>query len=404
MASVRLVKNVGLGDPATSTQTSSVGEPTAAAAGDDVFVTGNWFASRSTNGGAGFTLVDPFTALPAAAGGFCCDQLVLYERSRAIWIWILQYTAQDGGNVFRVAISRAAAFGSWHWWDFSPTMLDASWTDLWFDYPDAAVSASNLFVTFNGYDAARKWKRAFAFKLPLDTLRDSGRLDYQWWSTTANGSLRLTQGAAATMYFASHNGGTRMRVHSWPDASSTVSSFEVRVRAYSAGPYSAPGPDGAEWLGRTDPRITGGWLAGNRAGFMWTAAADARRPFPYVRVAVVDTATRALAEQPDIWSSKTAYAYPAACPNAQGVVGISLFSGGGGHHPSHLVGFRDGGSWRLATTRASTNGPAAGAWGDYLACRRHEPGGADWVTAGYTLQGGTDRRSMEPQYVRFAIG
>ena len=67
------------------------------------------------------------------------------------------------------------------------------------------------------------------------------------------------------------------------------------MRAYSAGPYSAPGPDGAEWLGRTDPRITGGWLAGNRAGFMWTAAADARRPFPYVRVAVVDTATHALA-------------------------------------------------------------------------------------------------------------
>ena len=37
------------------------------------------------------SVVDPFTALPSAAGGFCCDQVVLYEPSRDIWIWILQY-------------------------------------------------------------------------------------------------------------------------------------------------------------------------------------------------------------------------------------------------------------------------------------------------------------------------
>jgi hypothetical protein len=404
MASVRLIQNLGLGDSATSQLTSSINEPTAAASGNNVFVTGNWFASRSTTGGTNFGLVDPFTTLPSAAGGFCCDQIVLYDPSRDIWIWILQYIATGGNNVFRVAISRGSSFGSWYWWDFGPRNLNSAWTDMWFDYPDASLSANHLYITFNAFNAAGNWLRALVFKLPLNQLRDATSLGYQWWSTTANGSLRLTQGGGSNMYFASHNGGTTLRVYSWPDASGTVGSFDVNVSAYSAGPYSAPGPGGVEWLGRTDSRITGAWLTGTRAGFMWTAGAGSGRPRPYVKVAVVDTFTRSLIEQPDIWNTSIAYAYPSACPNSQGVVGVSLFIGGGTMHPSHVVGFRDGSAWRLVITRSSTHGPSGGAWGDYLSCKRHQPQSSEWVASGYTLQGGTDRRNVEPQYVRFGIG
>jgi hypothetical protein len=99
-----------------------------------------------------------------------------------------------------------------------------------------------------------------------------------------------------------------------------------------------------------------------------------------------------------------AFAYPAACPNAQGVIGVSLFMGGGTRHPTHLVGFRDGGAWRLVVTRASTNGPTGGAWGDFVVCRRHQPQTSEWVASGFTMQGGTDRRNVEPQYVHFGIG
>src|SRR5919112_1231252 len=190
MASVRLIHNVGLGDPATGQQTLSINEPTAAASGNNVFVTGNWFASRSTTGGANFALVDPFTALPSAAGGFCCDQVVLYDPSRDIWIWILQYYATGGNNIFRVAISRGSSFGSWYWWDFSPSALNAAWTDLWFDYPDAALSANHLYITFNAFNSADRWQRAFVFKLPLDPLKDRSNLGSQWWSPPGHGSLR----------------------------------------------------------------------------------------------------------------------------------------------------------------------------------------------------------------------
>jgi hypothetical protein len=404
MATVRLIQNIGLGDPATSERTSSINEPTAAASGDNVFVTGNWFASKSTTGGTNFALVDPSTALPSAAGGFCCDQIVLYDRSRDIWIWILQYLETGGSNVFRVAISKGSSFGSWYWWDFSPKGLNSAWTDMWFDYPDAALSTNHLYVTFNAFNTAGNWLRAFVFKLPLDALKNGINLGYQWWSTTNHGSLRLVQGASNNMYFASHNGGTKLRIHSWPDGSGTLGSFDVNVSTYSAGPYSAPGPGSVEWLGRTDSRITGGWLAGTRAGFMWTAAAGSGRPFPYVKVAVVDVVTRALIEQPDIWNQTSAFAYPGACPNAQGVVGVSLYLGGGSRHPAHVVGFRDGGVWRLAITRSSTHGPTGGAWGDYLTVKRHQPQAAEWVASGATMQGGTERRNVEPRYVRFGIG
>jgi hypothetical protein len=404
MASVRLIQNIGLGDAATSQQTSTINEPTAAASGNNIFVTGNWFASRSTTGGANFALVDPFTALPSAAGGFCCDQAVIYDPTRDIWIWILQYIRSGGNNIFRVAISRGTSFGSWYWWDFSPRALNATWTDMWFDYPDAALSTNHLYITFNAFNAAGNWLRAFVFKLPLDQLRNGSNLGYQWWSTTTNGSLRLTRGAGNTMFFASHNGTSTLRVYSWPDGSGTLGSFDVNVGAYSRGPYSAPGPGGVEWLGRIDSRITGAWLTGTRAGFMWTAAAGFGRPLPHVRVAVVDTVTRSLTGQPDIWNSSFAYAYPSACPNAQGVVGVSLFFGGGTRHPAHVVGFRDGDAWRLVITRSSTHGPTNGAWGDYLWCLRHQPQASEWVASGYTLQGGTDRRNVEPQYVHFGIG
>lgn len=404
MATVRLVRNIGLGDAATSTQTSNIDEPTTAVSGENVFYTGNWFASLSNDGGTNWSLVDPFTKLPSAAGGFCCDQIILYDPTRDIWIWVLQYLQKDGGNIFRVAVSRGATFGTWYWWDFSPKALNDTWTDMWFDYPDASIGNNHLYLTFNAFNGANSWLRSFAFKLPLDTLKSGASLGYQWFTTTSNGSLRLTQGAGGTMYFASHNASSTMRVFSWPETGAGVSWFDVGIGAWSPGPYSAPGPGGAEWLGRTDSRITGAWLSGSRAGFMWSAAKSGNRPLPYVKVAVVDVNSRTLVEQPDIWSQNSAYAYGAACPNAQGVVGVSLFYGGGQRHPSHVVGFRDGAAWRLTITRASTNGPAGGAWGDYLACKRLQPNSAEWVASGYTLQGGTDRRNVEPQFVHFGVG
>ena len=140
---VSIISNMALDDAATNDDTSTVGEPSVATNGARVFVTGNWYASRSGDDGATWTWVDPVNTTPGAAGGFCCDQLALYDSARAIWIWIIQYRQAGASNVFRIAVTRDANFpaGGWYWWDIAPSTLDGTWGNLWFDYPDGALSA-----------------------------------------------------------------------------------------------------------------------------------------------------------------------------------------------------------------------------------------------------------------------
>jgi len=206
------------------------------------------------------------------------------------------------------------------------------------------------------------------------------------------------------MHFASHRGLDQIRVWSWGEDSNQVLANNVDVSAWTQGSYNAAGPDGNNWLSRTDGRITGAWVAEGVLGFMWTANASDSRPVPHVRVVRLDEKTKALINEPDIWSSSTAYAYPTACPNDRGHVGITLFrSDAGAVHPSHVVGILDDYSpgWSIQATRDGTHGPNDGKWGDYLSCRRHSPDGLTWIATGFTLRGGSARSNIEPRFVHF---
>jgi len=398
---ITLVRNIGLDDAATSVRTSTICEPTAAANQSQLMMTGNWFASTSTDSGAHWTYVDPFTRFPASAGGFCCDQVVLYNPRFRIWLWLLQYVAvPNGNNLFRLAVCRDTAFGSWYYWDFAPRNLDATWTTMWFDYPDMAFTTDNLFVTFNAF-IGNAWQRALVFRFPLATLAAGTALSYRWWTTTNNGSLRLCRGAGSTMYFGSHNSLRQIRVFQWADNATNVTSTDVNVRAWTGGAYSAPGPGNVNWLMRADSRITGAWVGAGVIGFMWTVNRDANHPLPFIRVVRLNESNKTLIDEPDLWSTTSAWAYPAAAANAGGQVGISAFFGGGPRHPSHVVGVRTATAWDTVLTRTSTHGPTDQSWGDYLSCVAHYSATSNWVASGYTLQGGTDRRNIEPRYVEF---
>ena len=235
------------------------------------------FGERGTN----WTFVNPFHRFPATAGGFCCDQIVLYNAAHRIWIWLLQYiSTANGDNIFRLAVCREAQFGNWYYWDFAPTNFNAAWNRQWFDYPDMAFTNANLFVTFNMFHTAGCVAAGLVLRFPLTTLASGGSLGYRWWATTNNGSIRLCRGAGATMYMGSHNSVSQIRVLQWPDSSTSISWNDVNVRPWSGGAYSAPGPGGVNWLGRLDQRITGAWVSGGTIGFMWSANRDASHPLP----------------------------------------------------------------------------------------------------------------------------
>jgi len=406
MSAINLLGNYALAHSATNNSTSTVGEPSVGFADRNIFITGNWYASRSTDLGASWAHIDPFTTLPSASGGFCCDQVVLHDHARGVWIWILQYKEEGGANVFRLAATRDADFpnGGWYYWDIGPTTVDPDWTNLWFDYPDAALTEENLFLTFNVFNPDDNWQRAVVMRFPLDTIADAGTLVFDSWSTTEHGSLRLTQGGGSIMYWASHNS-RQVRLFRWIDGQGTINWWDIDVRQWS-GDISSSAPNGVDWLSRTDDRITGASVGNGRICLMWTAGSEGDdRPHPYCRVVYIDETEMRVVEEPDIWSKDRAWAYPAACTNRSGVIGFTAFYGGEDRDPGHIVGARDdaAGSWTSIYSKLGTHSPAEEKWGDYLTCRAHAPADDSWVAVGYTLEGGETRADIMPRVVHFAL-
>jgi hypothetical protein len=407
---VVFLRNVGLPSAATTGQTSSVGEPSVATQGSDIFFTGNWYGSRSADDGTNWQFVDPFSALPPVDGGFCCDQTVIFATARSMPVWLLQYVNDNVRNTLRIAVHPGAGLDTagWIFWDLTPAGVDPSFAGEWFDYNHAAVTDRFLYVGTNVFTIADDtFTRSLVFRIPLDSLQDGQPLTFEFFESTDNFSLRCAQGATDTMHIVSHNTLSQVRVFSWPENGTSITATDVDVTSWLAGDYSAPGPDGRNWLGRCDPRITGVWVANGQIGIMWTAnRKPPARPLPFVRVVRLDETTKTLVDEPDIWNGQFAYAYPDAYPNANSDVGMTVFRGGGPHHPGHVVGFRQEPEavWRLRVTRSGTHSPNDGKWGDYLTCRRHAPDADTWIAAGYTLQGGGNRQNIQPRYVHFERG
>jgi hypothetical protein len=404
----RLFRNNTIVDLATSNTTSQVGEPSVANNGRFIFFSGNWYGSLSLDSGATFRYVNPYTKFPRVNGGFCCDQVVLYDLSRDLLFWLLQYVEDGTRNTLRLAIARGdtLATNTWYYYDFTPDGVNAAWTRQWFDYPDLALSSNFLYLTSNMFRLSGGWTRAVILRVSLDELAAGAGLTYNYYASTTHGSFRVTQGARDTAYWGAHTNLSSLRVFSWPENTTTVTWNDVAVTPWSDAVRAAPGPDGRDWCGRADGRITAAWVAKGVIGFMWSAAQNPpTRPYPYVRVVRINEATKTLIAEPDLWNRNFAYCYPATAPNDRGDLGLSVFYGGGTVHPSHAVGIDDdftpGVGWSLVTTRAGTNGPDRNRWGDYLAVRRHAPDGLTWVATGYTQQGGSAGTDIEPRFVHF---
>jgi hypothetical protein len=411
-ANPEIISNFALPFTATGGQTGTVLEPSVANNDAQILATGNWYGAVSPDGGATWLPQSPFTFFPFVAGGFCCDQTLIYDQSRNISIWLLQYVVQGGGNVLRVAAQRGAGT-PWIWWDLTPTMLNSAWQNEWFDFNHAALSGSSLYVgtnMFSVFGNPQPWTRSVVIRITLDSLNavPPGPLNMTFFPST-DISMFCTQGATDTMFMAGHRSSTSIRIYSWSEVTNQITQADVNVSATATSltGYAGTGPDGTNWLARCDDRLLGAWVAQGIIGLMWSSdrAPAAGRPFPYVRVARINAVSKALIDEPDIWNPTFAYAYPAAAPNDSGGVAITLFRGGGVVHPGHVIGVWDDAShtWKLMSTRDGTNGPSDNKWGDYLAIRRHSPDGQMWYASGYTLQGGSTFNFIEPRLVHFRM-
>jgi hypothetical protein len=395
---------------------AKVAEPTVVNSGPYVFMTANWMAAVSQDGGQTFNYIDPYYMFPASYGGFCCDQVAVYDPARDIFIWYLQYSssapAGTGHNIFRIAVARPAdaVKGLWYFWDVtSPD--NTEW-----DYPDVALSNDYLWITTNrGPYAGSYVDDAWIFKFPLDDLMAGGGLGYLFVDLGANSvynlSLRMTRGAHETMYFGSHNTTAQVRIFSWAENSGSVGWADVNLSAsWFNSLHNCTSPDGYNLCGFDDGRIKAGWVSNGKVGFMWGSSQGGGFTYPYVEGVRVKESDLTYLDRPIIWSTSGGLAYPAAAPNARGDLGVAAFFSGGGYYPYFLLGIdddfsRDVGSSVLGPLEIqylrSGYGPFGDRYGDYISVQQFNPTGLAWVASGFTLQDGSVSGYAEPSYTIF---
>jgi hypothetical protein len=404
---VSLMFSQSLGSGVPGKVMSTVNEPSIASRGREVFFTGNWYAAFSKDGGRHFSYVNPYTAFPRIKDqDFCCDQLADYDPRHDMMVWMLQYATDKatGQNTIRIAVSSRDDIRqqNWFYYSFTPRSV-GGWKNEWFDYPAMVVGKDYLYLTTNVFSTGKdQFTRSVILRLPLAQLAKYKKLDYSFISNKTF-TWRPTHGAGSIMYFAAHQDQKTLKIIRWPEDRASYSTHNVGVDIWSAGSSTAQGPDNREWMARSDHRVKAAWLNGETLGVAWTVRQDKKHAFPHVRVALINTGSLTVAAQPHIWNPGFAFAYPAVAVNSDGVVGIALFYGGGQkYYPNLAVGILGADNrWRLTMAAKSTNGPDDGKWGDYMGIRPDGGNPRQWVVAGFTLQGGADRKNVRPHFIRF---
>lgn len=421
---------------ATSGSTSVVAEPSVGNIGPYVFETGNWYAALSSDGGSTFSYVDPYSQIaPPLGQRFCCDQSTLYSPSRNLYFWLLLYLNSAGGTgpgTLRLAVANGPsglASLNFHYFDFNPQAQGLGFpAGDWYDYPYMALSSNYLYISANVFKQdAVTFDGTVILRLPLDALAGTASFAYNAYVITdrdPKGALlfnaTLTHGATGTMYWATHYSNSRMRVYAWPETGAVFSADIAHTAYPTTTTYQCQGPDGRDWCGRLDDRVLTGWVSNGILGFMWNAPQGSAPGgfgsfnYPYMQSILVNQSSFALLGEPLMFNSGYAFTYAGAGVNARGHVAGTVFYGGGALYPTLAAFIWDNlsptaypaipANFETYTIAASTAGPNANQWGDFLVARENDASNYtrnNWIGTGYTLVGGSTDNNVHPLYLVF---
>ena len=404
---------------------ATVCEPSVACNNDTVLHTGNWYAALSRDSGQSWQYVNPATTFPSVDGGFCCDQRAIYVPAHDMTVWYLQYsysaTTQRGSVRIAISPSRnALASGAWHSWVFSPANFGFG-AGHWLDFPDVAYGNAHLYCASNLFDAAGNYVNSIVWRMQLPDLDDAGTVAFRTWTRSAaspiggGASYRFAQGGTGTVYFASHNSTSSIRLFRAVETSTSLAWNDRAVSSWSGGSFVAIAPNGTNWAARSDSRIQSGYSTSTEYGFMWNVGRRPAngRPQPYVRVIRARVSDNVVFDQQDLFNSTWAFLYPALAVNALGEPAYTCAVGTAdgatnGLHPTNF--FRivnvasclhnfSGGS--ISVPFQGTHSPSQPLWGDYFTVQRHPTYPNTFVGTGMTQVGGSANGNQQPRYVWF---
>lgn len=373
---VVFLANNGLG---LTTGVSTTAEPSGASGGGVVFVTANWTAAYSTDGGSTFTQLDPTTVFPADAVGFCCDQIVQYVPSIDRFIWLLQ------GNGYRLASASPAdiisSYGTaWTYWNLTPGVFGSC---SGFDYPDLSVGNNYLYMSwdagFGGCTSGFQVARTSLTGIQAGGTITIGFTDPANAPSSIVWGEHLTQNTADEIFWAGHNGNNKLRVYSLAEGSNTYFWRDIGISSWANNAPTSTTPDGLDWLcknfhgctgGGAFPRngIIGSTRSGNQIWFAWSAGTNGNFKQAHIEMVTLDRSNNFnKIQQVQIWNNDYAFAYPALATNAcTGEVGLSFEYGGNGNYENHVVGFW--GDFVAYITTGSNVGTTR--YGDYVTIRQ----------------------------------
>jgi hypothetical protein len=355
---------------------STTAEPSGASSRSVVFVSANWLAAYSTDGGTTFTQLDPTTIFPSDAVGFCCDQIVQYVPSIDRFIWLLQ------GNGYRLASASPADIinsggTAWTYWNLTPGVFGSCGS---FDYPDVSVGSNSLYMSWDagGGGCAGGFQ---VVRVSLVGIEAADTITLEFTDPPDGGMAwgsHLSQNTGDEIFWAGHNNNSQMRVFSLQEGSNT---YFWRDRGISSWANNAPTsltPDGQDWLaknfngpgGNSFPRngVIGATRSFSQIWFAWTAGTDDFFQQAHVEMVTLDRNNDFnVTQQVQIWNNNYAFAYPALATNACSLeVGLSFEFGGGGNYENHVVGFW--GDFVAYITTGSNVGTTR--FGDYVTIRQ----------------------------------
>jgi hypothetical protein len=321
-------------------------ETNVATAFDDVFVSGNWFAAYSSDGGSSWVTLNP-KKLQAETPGAFCDQRVLYIPQINRFAWVIMTDTEGGLNEITLAISEPVqlqdsngrAWLRYHIWPRTVRQDDQA-----FDYPDISFGDSYLYLTSN------IGPRGMIARLPLAELAQAAIVNMQYYIVPQSWICPV-QSTGAKGFFGAHTDVSKMRVWSWAEPPSAhITSAEFPIATIRTEDWVVDLPT-EQWFvpaHSPDNEITGAARLRNELWFAWM---EARRvagdhpeaqafPFPHINTAIVDATSLKLLRQERIWSRRAAYGWPVLTANNRDVALLCVYGGGETHAGAELcVGF-----------------------------------------------------------------
>lgn len=381
----------------TSGVTSTVSEPSTDQSGKDIFQTSNWTSQFSHNNGSTWTSLNPFTIF---GSGFCCDQVTIKDPGRSRQYWLLQY-----GNHLTLASSATTNLATWCTYTLTPQALLGRPAGEAFDYNDLAVGTKFLYLTSNVFGGTGFTGTAM-IRLNLDNLAACQGAGFNQVFRTDLFTLKVADGSTDIAYAASTNlnagTGTTLRILTWPENSTIVTTTNKTIAAFSYmnnGTGNCASADGVvnNWCQRTDSRILGAARGDGKIRFSFNVRqTGTARPFPYTRMETFRESDLALLANQDLFGSTVAHLYVSLAPDRRGHIGyVDTFGGGTGttrFFPGILVGIVDDiapnfpGSTNFLVFGSGggcLNSDGLRRWGDYNTARGGDTGAGTWTVTSW---------------------